>query len=210
MRFFHGKNQERHGRRFPAPRHRAKSRGAGRGCGKAGSGSLSAGSKHKRGIRILSSGQDRKVKFGVADTPEKLHVEAVCRSGGDSARVVISGSHTNIVRIERNGSVLFEKTGETVECGEEIDEVPQLTVESIFEFSTTAAFDDIRFILDGAKMNRLLAEEGLRGEWGLQVGRKVMEHVEKGILSERTAIRRGVLLRRAGDARMAGPNSPHE
>lgn len=152
--------------------------------------------------------EDRKVTVGVADTPEKLHVEAVCRSGSDSARVVISGGHTNIVRTERNGAVLMEKNTGEVEYQDSDEELPELTVKKIFEFSTTAAFEDIRFILDGAKMNRLLAEEGLRGEWGLQVGRKVMEHVEKGFYPS-GMLSDVVSFSAAGvDARMAGADLP--
>ena len=176
--------------------------------------------KSERGLEVLEgvTGEDirkslalveaRKVTVSIADTPEKLHIEAICRSNGDSARVIISGSHTNIVLVERNDSAIFEKPIGPSEVAGEEDDVPVLSVKIICDFCNEAKFEDIRFILDGAEMNRAIADEGLRGEWGLQVGKNVLEHVKKGyypsgLLSD------VVSFTAAGvDARMAGADLP--
>ncbi len=158
--------------------------------------------------KSLAMVEAKRVTVLIADTPEKLHIEAVCRSENDSARVVISGGHTNIVLVERNGDALFQKLAVSPAASEEEDAAPSLTIRKICTFSNEASFEDIRFILEGAKMNSAIADEGMRGEWGLQVGKKVREHVEKGyypsgLLSE------VVSFTAAGvDARMAGADLP--
>ena len=41
----------------------------------------------------------------------------------------------------------------------------------IYEFATTIPFEEISFLLEGAKMNRAVSQEGLRGDYGLRVGK---------------------------------------
>ena len=43
------------------------------------------------------------VTIALKDTPERLYIEAAVRSGKDTVTVVIQGSHTNIVKITKNG-----------------------------------------------------------------------------------------------------------
>ena len=54
-----------------------------------------------------------KVTVAQKDVPELLYVEVICSAGENTATVVIRDSHTNIVRTERNGDVLFDSTRES-------------------------------------------------------------------------------------------------
>lgn len=102
------------------------------------------------------------------DTTEKLYIEAVVHAGGHTARCVVQKSHTNVVLIEKDGAVTFEKKEA---ASQEEEGHVELTVREIYEFATTAPFEEISFILEGARMNKAVSEEGLRGHYGLQVGR---------------------------------------
>jgi L-cysteine desulfidase len=145
----------------------------------------------------------------VKEIPEKLYIETICRANGESARVIISGSHTNITSVQRNDTALYQSEGmKEEETGEVLPESFQLDMEQIFAFSTTADFDDIRFVLESAEMNRTIAEEGLHGDYGLGVGKKTIEYVERGFYPNGLVSEVVSYTSAAVDARMAGANLP--
>ena len=82
-------------------------------------------------------------------------------AGGDTAFVQIVGSHTNVVRIEKNGEVLLNKP-----FSEEAAQPPEsrrsLTVEDIIAFADEVDLDDVRApITRQIEYNTAIAEEGM-------------------------------------------------
>ena len=99
--------------------------------------------------------------------PSILHIEVEAEADGHKAFAVISGSHTNFIRIEKDGEVLFEKSCDQAaagECDEELNEA------MVYEFATTAPIEKIRFILEAATMNRHAAELALEKNFGHCLG----------------------------------------
>lgn len=87
-------------------------------------------------------------------------------AGGDTAFVQIVGSHTNVVRIEKNGEVLLNKP-----FSEEAAQPPEsrrsLTVEDIIAFADEVDLDDVRApIARQIEYNTAIAEAGLTGQYG--------------------------------------------
>lgn len=81
-------------------------------------------------------------------------------AGGDTAFVQIVGSHTNVVRIEKNGEVLLNKP-----FSEEAAQPPEsrrsLTVEDIIAFADKVDLDDVRApIARQIEYNTAIAEAG--------------------------------------------------
>ena len=136
-------------------------------------------------------------------TPEALYIEARLTDGADNARVVIVRDHTNVVRIEKNGVVLMD---EPLSVGDGADKGGTgLTVDAIWEFATTTSFDDIRFILDCVPLNTRVSEEGLSGEYGLEVGRRIGAGADRrGALLNNATLRLMSVTAAASDARMGG------
>lgn len=151
--------------------------------------------------------EDEKVTIKVKDNaPDKLYAEAICRSGDDWAKVTIQHSHTNIIKIEHNDEILFEKAneGEEEDCGKR----PELSVKRILEYIEQVKFEDIAFLLEGVKMNTEISEDGLNNTYGLQVGKTLRENIKSGILGEDLL---NLCLSRttaASDARMDGCPRP--
>lgn len=83
-----------------------------------------------------------------------------------------------------------------------------ITVKGIYDFATTAPLEEIDFILETARMNSAIAREGLSKEYGLQVGKKMREQVEKGLLADDLLVRAMTVTAAASDARMAGCTIP--
>ncbi|MCZ4695775.1 serine dehydratase subunit alpha family protein [Ancylomarina euxinus] len=139
------------------------------------------------------------------DVP-KLHVECLSYNGDDVSRVVIQDRHENIVLVERNGEVIFTKeVNKLLEVSEEQED---WSIESIYNFIKDVEISELQFLHQGIELNRKIAEEGLKGSYGLQVGKSMLMNIEKGILSE-DIINKSVMMAAAGsDARMAGCSLP--
>lgn len=151
--------------------------------------------------RLLAEGFcDCALKEGVAN----LYIEARAVKGNGEAVVVIEGEHTNIVRIEKDGELLYEKEPEAVRDEADKPDKALLNLEDIITFAEEADLDDVRKVLERqVRYNTRIAEEGLKNPWGAQVGRVIAEEFGDDVKW------RAVAKAAAGsDARMSGCSLP--
>lgn len=140
------------------------------------------------------------------DAPDKLYAEAVCRKGNGTVKTVIVHGHTNIVLVEKDGQTVFCKE-EKLAVAEE-GKCVELSLARIWEFVHQVDVKDIEFLLEGAKMNETISDEGLKGKFGLQIGRTLKENIEKGVLADDLLNRVLIRATAASDARMDGCEKP--
>ena len=148
------------------------------------------------------------VSVDIHQTDHILYSEAVLLAGRDRVKVVIQDQHTNIILIEKNGEILFEKTEEDcVDC-DPYEIFQQVTAREIFDFSCEVEIDKIRFIEQAAKLNRALSDEGLRENYGLHIGRTLRKQVGSGLMSDDLLSKIMIETTSASDARMGGATLP--
>lgn len=148
------------------------------------------------------------VTVGLADTEHKLYVKASVEVTGEHcASAVIKDDHDRIVETCYDDSVLSS----CAEEGGSHDEENQkstldygLTVKEIFDFAKDVAYEDIRFILESKTLNLALAEEGLKGNYGLKVGYSISHSANKEVFGGDFLSYAMSLTAAASDARMAG------
>ncbi len=140
------------------------------------------------------------------DAADKLYAEAVCKRGTDEVKTLIIHAHTNIVLVEKNGQTLFKKEF-TVETQPE-KRRPELSIARIWRFIQEVDFSKIEFVLCGAEMNKAISQEGLKSEYGLQIGRTLKENIEKGLLEDDLLNNALIEATAASDARMDGCEKP--
>ena len=141
-----------------------------------------------------------------SDTAEKLYIEVTCQAGEQQATAIIAGGHTTFVFVQKNDTVLLDNR--TPAAQEESRDAVQLTLRKVYDFATTAPLDEIRFILDTAKLNKTAAEQSFTGDYGHGLGRlfgdgKVQQLMGNNTFSHILAYTSG-----ACDARMAGALIP--
>ena len=148
------------------------------------------------------------VDISLAETDHKLYVKAnVTLKNGHISCAVIEDDHDRIVETWYDSTLLTSLRGtegqqdmnpdkSTLEYG--------LTVKEIFDFSRTVAYDDIRFILESRTLNLALAEEGLKGCYGLKVGYAITLEGNKEVFGNDFLSYAMSLTAAASDARMAG------
>jgi L-cysteine desulfidase len=142
--------------------------------------------------------------ISIADTDHKLYVSAEVTVDGRTATAVIEDSHDKIVK-----TMLGEKVLSDSESGGAEEETGDygLTVREILDFATSAAFDDIEFILDDRRLNMPLAKEGMQGNYGLCVGRTILKD-RSGLFGDHFMAYAMAMTAAASDARMAGCTLP--
>ncbi len=151
---------------------------------------------------------DNKVSVTVSKKCHKLFVKCTVESDTDRAWCVIEDEHDKIIETGVNERAEKFHSGcaeNAVEDRSTLDY--HLTVKEIYEFAKTVEFEDIKFILDDRTLNLALAEEGLKGEYGLKVGRTILGHVGE-VFSNDFLTYAMALTAAASDARMAGCTLP--
>jgi len=140
------------------------------------------------------------------DITEKLYIEAICESAGESAKAIISGGHTSFIYVSRGEEVLLNKQS----AGEDVDEEASLnlTLLKVYDFALTAPLDEIRFILETARLNKAAAESSFKENYGHSLGRMLRGNKERDMLGNGTLSHILSYTSGACDARMAGAMIP--
>ena len=137
---------------------------------------------------------------------EKLYIEVCCEAAGGRAVAVIAGGHTSFIYIERNGDVLLQKSH--VAGSEEAADEVELNLRKVYDFALNAPLDEIRFILETARLNKIAAERSFEGEYGHCLGKILRGTYEHKVMGD--SVFSHILSYTSGacDARMAGAMIP--
>lgn len=137
---------------------------------------------------------------------EKLYIEVCCEAGTDKAVAIIAGGHTTFVYVARNEDVLLNK--QTAASEETSEQVPELNLRKVYDFAMTAPLDEIRFILETARLNKAAAERSFEGDYGHGLGKMLRGNYEHKIMGD--SVFSHILSYTSGacDARMAGAMIP--
>ncbi len=155
------------------------------------------------------------VHIQVADTEHLLYVKATVSVNGKAlasaevdphAYAIIEDDHDRIVETSFADRILMSSESAAAvkeQAGVEYD----LNVKDIYDFACNAPYEDIAFILEDRTLNLALAEEGLNGSYGLQVGKAIRENQQEVFGDDFMSYAMG-LTAAASDARMAGSTLP--
>ena len=87
-----------------------------------------------------------------------IYVKCTLYTSKDTVTCIIKDAHTNIVYLEKNGTVLEEKTTqETNTTSTVIDELKEMRISEIRSLVDSMTVDELHFLLDGIDMNEQLS-----------------------------------------------------
>ncbi|ETD18455.1 MULTISPECIES: L-cysteine desulfidase family protein [Prevotellaceae] len=149
---------------------------------------------------------ERRIDIRLKKTTEKLYIEIRCEAEGNTAVAIITGGHTDFIRVERNGDVLLDRSRQTGETTEEKD--VSLNLKMVYDFAMTTPLADLRFILKTKDYNLKAAEESRKGNYGHCLGKTMDRPLSHGIFGN--SIFSHILSKTASacDARMGGAMIP--
>jgi L-cysteine desulfidase len=144
-----------------------------------------------------------------ADTSRVFEILISVYRGCDRVRVRITDYHTNLVFIEKNSEILLEQSRETSinavpAAAGDGDKKELLTAEDIITFADTVSIEDVRELIERQiAYNMAIAEEGLRGKYGANIGSVLMQTGREDIRNKAKAMAAA-----GSDARMSGCSMP--
>ena len=132
-----------------------------------------------------------------------FHIRVEMENEKENSKVEIAGNHTNVILKERNGEVLFKKEyKESVEAKKTDRSI--LSIKAIAEYADSVDIEDIRETLERQiEYNTLIAEEGLHGTWGANIGAILLKSYGESVQNKAKAYAAA-----GSDARMNGSEKP--
>lgn len=132
------------------------------------------------------------------ETEETLAIRVEAFAAGRSSLVEIRGRHDRVVRAERDGTAVDERWQESY-CSSGCDD-PPLSLGQILEFAEKADLRSLEPVLNRQMESNLrIAQEGLSGQWGAQVGKTLLKHCGNDVRTQAIAYAAA-----GSDARMSG------
>ncbi|HCI5842733.1 TPA: serine dehydratase subunit alpha family protein [Klebsiella pneumoniae] len=142
------------------------------------------------------------VDIAVEETPDFIHLDLTLSAGENYCRVVVKGTHTNVVELYINGQP--QPLSEKQNTRTQRETLPTFSLQQAYEFINRVDFNDIRFILDAARLNSALAAEGKTKKYGLNINGTFSDAVKNGLMSNDLLSKVIINTVAASDARMGG------
>ena len=146
-----------------------------------------------------------RIPFSVdrSDNDYIFDIQVELTGGGHTAFAQISGFHTNLIQLERDGEVLLHKDYEEQSNAHTTDRT-LLSVEQIVNFADCVKLDDIRAVIGRQiSYNHAIAEAGLRCDYGANIGSILLKSYGNSVHNRAKAYAAA-----GSDARMNGCELP--
>jgi L-cysteine desulfidase len=122
--------------------------------------------------------------------------------GASFSRVRIAGYHTNIVLIEKDGTILMQKDAALED--DPLTDRNLLNMEDIWDFINSVDISDIQEVLERQiRYNWAIAEEGLKDSYGANIGKVLLKNSGDDL-----SVRAKAMAAAGSDARMNGCGLP--
>ena len=135
----------------------------------------------------------------------KLYIRLEISEGSDEVVLEIKHTHTNITKITKNGKILLEQVCNDGDFNSSLTDRKVLSVKFIYDLAKNIDIDLIRPIFKKViTYNSAIAEEGLKGKYGVNIGKMILDNIEKGIYGNDIRNKAASYASAGSDARMSG------
>lgn len=153
--------------------------------------------KQEQARKLLS---ENFCRVELLESPIPLHIRLILTGENHEVELEIRYAHTNIVLLKKDGEILCRKG----EACEEEESRSFLNLERIKEFADTIALEEVKDMIEPQiACNMAIAEEGLKGGYGLGIGRIIRESYPDSI-----GVKMKAWAAAASEARMGGCDLP--
>ena len=151
---------------------------------------------------------DQVIHIALKENVDKLYIEVVCQAGDSKSVAVIAHEHTRFVYCAKDDQVLLDERKSLEHTDEGEDDELKLSFDLVYDFAIHTPLDEIRFILDTARLNKKAAEESVKGQFGHAVSKTISGPIGKKYLGDSSYTHMLKLTAAACDARMDGAMIP--
>ena len=171
------------------------------------------GGKAEDGLEVLENISDEQIdrcieirdkgfcECRLAEGVDNLYIDIIATGKNHTAEVVISETHTNIIKKVKDGEVLFDHGIDTHEMKSFIR---YATIANIIDFADIVELKQVEDVLKmQIECNTAISEEGLKNSYGANVGKAILKNHEESLSAKiKAAVAAG------SDARMGGCSMP--
>lgn len=156
-------------------------------------------------IRVRAFLKNSPVKVIHEKTDVKLYVRIVASYRNESVSVEVKHQHTNITKVEKNGKIIINRPCNDADFNSALTDRSILSIDLIYTLAKTIDLDLIRPLFRKViKLNSAIAEEGLSGIHGVNIGSCILKNIETGIYGDDKRNRCASYAASGSDARMSG------
>lgn len=162
-----------------------------------------ANSKEKDILKLENYMEEASINVFPVDNEHTLYIEIIGTLNDDVVKVIILDAHTNVYLVEKNNKVLYfndkKVSNPVVTINKSV-----LNIHDIIEFANIVDIQDIKNVLDRQiEYNLAIANEGINGNYGANIGKTIMKYANNDILTKCKAMAAA-----GSDARMNGCEMP--
>lgn len=141
----------------------------------------------------------------LSDSPCKLFVGVALTGGGHRVLVEIKHTHTNVIRVVRDGETLLDVPCADGDFNSSLSDRSILSIDLIYRLAREADLTPVApLLLEVVEKNSRIAREGLEGHYGVNTGRVIMEAIADGVYGNDARNRAAAFTAAGSDARMSG------
>ena len=160
---------------------------------------LIAGNDEKE-LMVISDVSSEQVKEDI-----KLYIRLEIANASDEVVLEIKHTHTNVTKITKNNKTLLEQICNDGDFNSSLTDRKVLSIKFIYDLAKTVDIDLIKPIFQKVVYyNSAIAEEGLKGKYGVNIGKMILDNIEKGIYGNDIRNKAASYASAGSDARMSG------
>ncbi len=138
-------------------------------------------------------------------TEVKLYIKVEVFKGDSQASIELKHLHTNITQIEKNGEIIVKQPCNDADFNSPLKDRELLSIRGIYDMSQSINLDHIRPLFQEViKLNSEIAEEGLNGNYGVNIGQLMRKNMNKGFYGNDLRNNASSFAAAGSDARMSG------
>lgn len=138
-------------------------------------------------------------------TDVKLYIKVSVYRGEHCASVEVKHLHTNITQIEKDGKVVLKQPCNDADFNSPLKDREKLSIKGIYDIACTIDIDKIQPLFQKViRLNSKIAEEGLEGNYGVNIGQLIRENIKKGFYGDDVRNKAASYAAAGSDARMSG------
>ena len=149
---------------------------------------------------------DKKIiKTHVHPADIKLYIRLEIANASDEVVLEIKHTHTNVTKTTKNNKTLLEQICNDGDFNSSLTDRKVLSIKFIYDLAKTIDIDLIKPIFQKVVYyNSAIAEEGLKGKYGVNIGKMILDNIEKGIYGNDIRNKAASYASAGSDARMSG------
>lgn len=150
---------------------------------------------------------DNNASISCDSDKQGLYIEVTVENAEGSAKAVLEKNHTNLVRLEKNGEVLFTEQPKVIGGDAQAYKatLKKMEIAELIDLAENLDEEDARYIRQGIEMNLKISDAGQQVE---KVGYYLADLMEKQYLEDDVFSSSKIMTASSADARMGGVNLP--